>query len=152
VLVVLVIISVIIGFAVLAVDTGPEELRREGDRIASLLDLAAEEAVMNSREGRVVLHRHGYTFELLREGKWQANADEMFRPRKLPDGMALELRLENQEIPLNDEEAPKTAKNGALLLLSSGENTPFELTVTSAGSSRITVRSDGNSITTASLP
>jgi len=143
VLVVLVIISVIVGFAVLSIDTGPEELRHEGSRLASLLELASEEAVMNGRECRVVLRRHGYSFEQLREGKWQSAEDELFRARQLPSDISLQLFLENQEVALNDEAKPETAKSGALLLLSSGEITPFELTVTGAVTGKVTIRSNG---------
>jgi general secretion pathway protein H len=148
VLVVLVIISVIIGFAVLAIDTGPEELRREGSRLASLLELASEEAVMNGREWRVVLRRHGYSFEQLREGKWQAAEDELFRPRQLPEELTLQLFLENLEIPLNDEVAQETARSGALLLLSSGEITPFALTVRGGAADEFRLHCNGLEIET----
>ena len=150
VLVVLVIISVIVGLAVLAIDTGPEELRREGSRIASLLELASEEAVMNGRECRVVLRRHGYAFELLHEGKWQASEDELFRPRQLPNDISLQLFLENEAVELNDENDLETAKSGALLLLSSGDITPFELTVSGAATGKIIIRSNGTEIETSS--
>jgi len=148
VLVVLVIIGVVIGFAVLSVDTRPEELRREGNRIASLLELTSEEAVMNGREYRLVLHRHAYSFELLQDNKWRKSEDELLRARQLPDGMALELRLEDQPQQLSDAEAPAPTEPVALFLLSSGEISPFELTVTDAGTGKITVSSDGNTITT----
>lgn len=149
VLVVLVIISVVIGFAVLSVDTGPEELRREGNRFASLLELTAEEAVMNGREYRVILHRHGYAFEYLQDGKWQRSEDELLRPRQLPDGMALELTVEDQPQQLDDADAPGQREPVALFLLSSGEITPFELTVTGAETGKITISSDGATITAA---
>lgn len=148
VLVVLVIISVITSFAVLAIDTGPEELRREGNRIASLLELASEEAVMNGREYRAVLRRSGYSFELLREGKWQSAADDLFRPRQLPDGLFLQLFLENQEVPLNDEEDSEIAETGALLLLSSGEITPFELVVSGPSTAEVRIHGNGSEIET----
>ena len=149
VLVVLVIIGVVIGLAVLAVDTRPEELRREGSRLASLLDLAAEEAVMNGREYRVVLHRRDYAFELLQNGKWQGSEDDMLRPRQLPDGMGLELRIEDQPQQLSEAAPPPGQTDPvALFLLSSGEITPFELTVTDAGTGKFTVRSDGNAVLT----
>ena len=146
VLVVLVIIGIVIGFAVLAVNTGPEELRREGNRLASLLELTGEEAVMNGREYRVVIHRHDYAFELLQDGKWQGSEDEMLRARKLPDGMSLGLRLEDQPQPLSEADAAGQTQPVALFLLSSGEITPFELTVTDAAGGKFTVHSDGNSI------
>ena len=146
VLVVLVIISIIVSLAVISIDTGPEELRREGDRLASLLELAAEEAVMNGREYRAVLRRHSYSFERLQAGKWQPVEEELFRPRPLPPEMSLQLFLEKREVPLNDEESPEAAQSGALLLLSSGEITPFELTVSGATTVGVGIRCDGSTI------
>jgi len=149
VLVVLVIISVIIGFAVLSIDTGPEQLRREGNRLASLLQLTSEEAVMNGQEYRVVLHRHSYAFEQLHNDKWQKVEDEIFRPRQLPPELTLELSLENQEVPLKDEEADQeNPKSPTLLILSSGECTPFELTVAGETTGKMIIRSSGSDITT----
>jgi len=148
VLVVLVIIGVVIGFAVLSVDTGPAGLHRESTRLASLLELSAEQAVMNGQEYRVILHRHDYAFELRRDGKWQGSDDEMLRPRQLPEGMALEVLLEEQPQPLSDG-GSGDAKTPpvALFILSSGEISPFEITLTDSGTTRSTIRSDGNSIT-----
>lgn len=143
---VVVIISVIIGFAVLAIDTGPEEQRREGNRLAALLQLAAEEAVMNGREYRVVLRRHGYAFEQLREGKWQGAEGELLRPRQLPAGLELELVLEGQPVALAGDDAPER-ETVALFLLSSGEITPFELTLAGdQAGGLVAIRSDGSAI------
>jgi general secretion pathway protein H len=130
VMVVLVLISIIVSFAVLSVDTGPEELRREGSRLASLLELASEEAVMNGREYRLILTRRGYSFEQLREGEWLAVEDEILRPRELPAFMTLSFILENEPLPLPESTGDDQKKPPVILLLSSGELPPFELTVT----------------------
>ena len=146
VLVVLVLISIIISFAVLSVDTGPEELRREGDRLASLLQLAAEDAVMNGREYRLLPNRRGYTFEQLIDGKWRPGADELLRDRELPAGTILGLELEGEPVSLpwpgsqSDEDPP------ALLLLSSGEITPFTITIRDEANREYLVASRDDSI------
>jgi general secretion pathway protein H len=140
VMVVMVLISIIITFAVLSIDTGPEELRREGARLASLLDLASEDAVFNGRDYRVLLQRQGYTFEEYRDSKWQASADELLKPRTLPDHMHLELTLENEPVMLAPGFEPDPKNSPALLLLSSGEIPSFELIVSAEGSGKFYIR------------
>jgi general secretion pathway protein H len=135
VMVVMVLISIIITFAVLSVDTGPEELRREGDRLASLLDLAAEDAVLNGREYRVILQPHGYSFEEYRDFKWQPSGDELLHPRQLPDNMKLEFSLENEPVDLANG-----GKGASLQLLSSGEIPSFKLVVSSENVGRFSIR------------
>ena len=142
VLVVMVLISIIISFAVLSVDTGPEELRREGARLASLLELSSEEAVFNGHEYRVLLQRQGYAFEEYRDSEWQQSEDELLKPRALPDHMRLELSLENEpvELPSGSEPDEEKEKGAALMLLSSGEIPSFELTITANDGGRFVIR------------
>lgn len=142
VLVVMVLISIIITFAVLSIDTGPEELRREGARLASLLDLASEDAVINGREYRVLLQRQGYAFEEYRDSKWQPSGDELLKPRTLPDNMRLEFTLENEpvELPPGSEPIPNKKNSASLPLLSSGEIPYFKLIVSTEGSGKFVIR------------
>ncbi len=129
VLVVLVIISIVISFAVLSVDTGPEELHHEGARLASLLDLASEDAVMNGREYRVLFVQDGYSFEEMAEGKWQPASDDILQPHQLPAGLYLQFSLEDQAIPLPRATDDKKKDSAVLLLLSSGELPSFKVIV-----------------------
>jgi general secretion pathway protein H len=140
VMVVMVLISIIITFAVLSIDTGPEELRREGNRIATLMDLAADEAVMNGREYRVVFQRQGYAFEEFRDSEWQPSGDELLHPRDLPAGMRMSLSLENEPVELAAPEEQLTEKKSSLQLLSSGEIPSFELTISDEKARKFIVR------------
>ncbi len=136
----MVLISIIITFAVLSVDTGPEELRREGARLASLLDLASEDAVFSGRDYRVLLQRQGYAFEEFRDSKWQLSSDEMFKPRGLPDNMHLQFTLENEPVDLPSGHEPDDENSASLLLLSGGDIPSFELIISAEGSGKFIIR------------
>ncbi len=138
IMVVIVIISVILSFAMLSVGDGGQarKLEQESQRLASLLTLASQEAIMQSKEMGISFNQNGYSFYVLREHKWQILTvrNDIFRSRILPLGMQVEIHVEGEPIVL-DKEANNTPQ---LLLLSSGEFTPF--TVTFIAESDITLR------------
>lgn len=125
-LVVMVLIGIILSFAVLSVGGGrDEQAEREAQRLAALIELAREEAVLQAREQGVAFTEHGYRFMRYTDGQWQVlAADEIFRPRTLPEGLELSLHLESLPVSLDLEDEPRQPH---LLLHSSGEQTPFEL-------------------------
>jgi general secretion pathway protein H len=126
IMVVMVIISIILTFTTLSIGDGglSQKLEQEAQRLASLLTMASQEAIMQSKEMGISFENDRYHFYVLQEQEWQQLTNDIFRPRKLPSGIQLELNLEDQPIILNDE----IKKNGPqLLLLSSGEFTPFEI-------------------------
>lgn len=129
IMVVMVIIGVILSFATLSISSGglAPKLEQEAQRLASLLKLASQEAIMQSKEMAVSFNTDGYRFYVLQEQEWQAVTarDDIFRPRPLPPGMQTEIRLEGEPIVLN--EASSNNKMPQLLLLSSGEMTQFEV-------------------------
>ncbi|MFO7607366.1 MAG: type II secretion system minor pseudopilin GspH [Desulfurivibrionaceae bacterium] len=126
VMVVLVIISILISLATLTFDSEQEKLADEANRLNALMKIASEEAIMNSREHRVVFTAEGYLFEKLVDGEWRGFDDGLFRPRKLPEDFNLDVTLGNKAITLGagDDQSEKRA---AVLFLSSGEVTPFEV-------------------------
>ncbi len=127
IMVVIVIIGVILSFATLSVGDGGQarQLEQEAQRLASLLKLASQESIMQSKEMGVFFETDSYQFSVWHEQKWQTfmAREDIFRPRRLPVGMQIEFHLEGEPIHLND------TKTGTpqLLLLSSGEITPFEV-------------------------
>ncbi|RKZ41828.1 MAG: type II secretion system protein GspH [Gammaproteobacteria bacterium] len=125
IMVVMIIISVILTFMTLSIGDGglAQKLKQEAQRFASLLTMASQEAIMQSKEMGVSFEIDGYHFYVLQEQQWQASQDEIFRPRRLPPGIESELYLEGESIVLNNME--KNAPQ--LLLLSSGELTPFKV-------------------------
>jgi general secretion pathway protein H len=146
VLVVLVIISIILTFMPMSFDTDSEKLVNEGERLVALMKLASEEAIMNSREYRVVFTANKYSFEKLGDGEWAEFADGVFRGRELPDDFRFDLTLGNEPVKLvvDNEDDPK--KQAAILFLSSGEITPFEVVVKSDSGKKIVVNNQSGEI------
>ncbi|MDM8560407.1 type II secretion system minor pseudopilin GspH [Candidatus Parabeggiatoa sp. HSG14] len=126
IMVVMVIIGVILGFATLSIGDGGQarKLEQEVQRLASLLTLASEEAIMQAKEMGVYFEKEGYRF--YENGQvLTMQQDDLFRPRILPSGIQTEIRLEGEPVILNN-----TKNEPQLWLLSSGEFTPFEVIFT----------------------
>lgn len=126
-LVVVLIIGILAGFAVLSVGDGGrgQRLEQEARRLAALIELASEEAVLRAQEFGLSVTAQNYRFLVLEGDDWQPPADdEVLRARPLPEGVALELVLEGRAVELEQVDAAPAPQ---ILLLSSGELTPFEL-------------------------
>ena len=139
-MVVLVIVGVVLTFATLSMrgDSRAEQLDREARRLAALLELASEEAVLRSEQLAVRFDDDGYVFLRLQGGQWLPLAeDPQLRERRLPAGVRLELALEDSPVPdlMAADEAGEAGDEEQLpqvFLLSSGEMTPFEVTLAAA--------------------
>jgi general secretion pathway protein H len=132
-LVVLVILGVLIGLAVLSTGiTGPaRELQDEAERLAGLIGVLAEEAVLDNREYGV--HLSAGAYQVLRYDpalrRWQALQE---RPHHLPPWAELSVELEGEALQLprpGGEQGGKSGLTPQLLILSSGELSPFRLQV-----------------------
>ena len=127
ILAVMVIIGIMLTFVTLSTgsDQRAEQMEREAQRLAALLQLASEEAVMRSEQLALRVGETGYEFMIMENDQWTALADDRpLRPRELPAGIELRLELqENQppELIAEDSEQPQ------VFILSSGEMTPFLL-------------------------
>lgn len=132
-LVVLVLIGIIISFAVLSIGDGgrQERLKQEVQRLSSLFTLAGEEAVLRSLELGVVVQSQGYAFVAYDSEGWQPiAADGMFREYSLPDTLELSLYLDGLQVDLGPQAAEgEGVLTPQLLFFSSGERTPFELSL-----------------------
>jgi general secretion pathway protein H len=128
-MVVLVIIGIILTFVVLSAggDKRAEQMQREVQRLAALIELASDEAVMRSEQLAIRFTDSSYEFMTLQGNDWQPLSDDRpLRPRTLPEGIELRLELQDNpppEITAEDSELPQ------VFLLSSGEMTPFILTL-----------------------
>ena len=134
-LVVLIIVGVIVGGAMISIsDPGIDKIREERQRLMALVELAQEEAILQSRDVGIGFWRDGYAFfqptgtlNEAGEAVWaQLEDDDTLHQRNLISGMQLHLKLEGIEavmdaVPVN---RPQVA------ILSSGEITPFELKLT----------------------
>lgn len=128
-LVVLVILGSLIGLTVLSMGVaGPgRELQNEAERLAGLIGVLAEEAVLDNREYGLWLSRDSY--QVLRHDSasqgWQAMPG---KPHALPAWAELSFELEGAALALAAPvDAPESARVPQLLLLSSGEISSFRL-------------------------
>ena len=148
-LVVLVILGSLIGIAVLSVGiAGPSrELHNEAERLAGLIGVLAEEAVLDNQEYGLLLSREAY--QVLRydsvKQSWQALSST---PHQLPAWAELSVELEGTalQLPLPEGEAGgEGALTPQVLLLSSGEISPFRLRLAErrADGVRLQIISDG---------
>ena len=137
ILVVLVIISIVISFVSISIDTEPEKLDNEGQRLSALMKLASEEAIMNSREYRAVFTSKSYAFEKFSDGEWRQLGDGVFRPRELPGDFSFDMTRGNEPVVLEVISRDKSKSLAAIRFLSSGEVTPFELVIKSPSGKEI---------------
>lgn len=132
IMVVVVIIGIVLTFVTLTAggDSRAEQMQREAERLLVLLELAQEEAVMRSEQLALRIGETDYEFMILEDGQWASLTDDRpLRPRKLPAGIELRLELQDNPPPgltAENEEQPQ------IFLLSSGEMTPFVLTLAAA--------------------
>ena len=152
ILVVIVIVSIVLSFAVLSFDSEPDELDNETQRITALMKLVAEEAVMNSREYQVLVGEKDYSFQVFANGQWHDTADGIFRRRQLPDSFSLSLTIENQPVLLEKDPDENKRRKAAILFLSSNEATPFELSITSPSGLQRTISNLSGVITAEPAP
>jgi len=155
ILVVMVIVGLMAGMAVLAIGGDPhQQLKQEAQRIRSVLQLAADEALIQGQEYGLKLASEGYQMVQFNEelAQWTEATQEAFAAYQLPNDITLSLQSEGSKIDLttlNKSEEEKQNKKQqelkpALLLLSSGEMTPFTLQLHSADAEhQIQLSSDG---------
>lgn len=122
------IIGVVLSIATLGFtrDAG-DRLETEARRFTALVTLAAQESVLQAREHAVVFDDRGYGFLVFEGGQWTKAEDRVFRRRELPEGFYLDIAIEGQDLSLL--QAKEEQKAPRIFLLSSGEMTPFELTL-----------------------
>lgn len=128
VLVVVIIIGVVISFAVLSINSDDKTLEEDAQRLEALIKLTGQEAVLQSTELALQFDEGGYEFLAYDGKKWQPiTDDEILRPRKLPDNVAVDYEPEGQKVTLKgmDDEA----KPPRIYFFSSGEMTPFRLSL-----------------------
>ena len=91
--------------------------------------------------------------EAQRRGLWhEAEEDDALRPRTLPPGMRIRLRIEGREVLLRPPK-DKEPLQPQLMLFSNGDVTPFELTLGREGSPlQAVLASDEAGTVTLSLP
>ncbi|MBT8097665.1 MAG: type II secretion system minor pseudopilin GspH [Woeseia sp.] len=144
VMVVVVIVGVI--SAVVLLSTGlledDREMQEESRRMTTLLELAADEALLQGRDFGLEITQSGYRFveyDPYLEQWFEITDDAILRPRTLPQDVRFELFIEDRRVLLNDQPAALDAEREEdsndrkanyaphTLILSSGQLSPFKL-------------------------
>ena len=149
ILVVLVIIGVVIAvallsFGILGADRG---LDREARRMSALIEMVTDEAMIQGRDYGLEILQGGYRFveyDPLINQWHEVIGDDLMRARTLEEGSEFELFIEDHKVLLesraesldaevdDDDERQRDLTDDYLphiLILSSGDVTPFELTL-----------------------
>jgi len=170
-LVVVTIIGLLAGAVMLSSGLVREDrdLEREALRLRSLIDLVREEAIMQSREHGILFTESGYRFYVYdyQTQRWaELPGDKLLAPHELAEPIELELRVEDRELVLDpaalgagderdsDDEDDDEGPQPQVMILSSGEMTPFEadffrsafdgrITVTAGLDGRLALTKDG---------
>ena len=144
-MVVIVLIGIIFTFAALSLggDDVAELMEQETRRLVTVLDVASDEAIIRGEELAIHFTDSSYEFLVLGAAGWQAPEDDaLLKAHTLPGDIELRLEVEG-ELPLllagaPDEEGESEDENagdGGLVpqayILSSGEMTPFTVTLQS---------------------
>ncbi|MDJ0700535.1 MAG: type II secretion system minor pseudopilin GspH [Woeseiaceae bacterium] len=144
ILVVVTVIAIVTSAAMLSLTLvgDDRDARTDARRLASLLEVAMDEAIMQGREFGLELMQGGYRFV-----EYDPNAlqwaevpfDDTFRPRNLSEGVSMDLYIEDQRVVLEQQAAViETAGDDEdddresdyaphVFVFSSGDITPFQV-------------------------
>ncbi len=157
ILIVMVLIAILTAAAIniISFTVRDADAETEARRIAALGTLAAEEALLTGREYGLRIDEEALHFLLFDDvsGQWQPLTDDrIFHPRPIPETLSIELVLEGQDVKLGEtasaeDTGPEDAGEDVpeppqLVFLSSGEITPFTLTVVDEDGETWTVEGD----------
>lgn len=157
ILLVLVIVSIMAGMATVALSPNPaRDLDREGRRLQLVLQLAGDEAVAQGLELALALSPQDRSYQFLvfdiEKLQWSPLTSDEYGPHNLPEEVVASIEIEGQlldqetveQIQRMQQLADDNSPQPALLLLSSGEITPFKITLRhSLVADTISVVSDG---------
>jgi len=157
ILVVVVIIAVMVSAAAVAVTVlgRDTEVQDQTKRLWAVLNQAKEEAELQSRNFGLLIDATGYEFVEFDARRWAWEPlvdDELLRPRTLPPGVSMALKLEGREVVLKPRAERKgTAASGApadsttsvsladadlaphIMLLASGDVNSFDVRIEREG-------------------
>jgi len=129
-LVVIVIIGIILTFATLSIHQSDtkSQITEAAQRLAAVLTLASQEAILQGQEMGVYFEQTGYRFYRLENDAWQIQEDIM-RPYVFQSCIEAQLQVEGETVILESTQSKKIPQ---IVLFSSGEMTPFTTTLTCA--------------------
>ncbi len=141
IMVVIVIAAVLMSAVALSFPpVGDKLLKENADRFSALISLAQDEAILQSTELAVEITPDGYSFYRNNDNAWAAFSDPPFSKRKLPSEISTKMYLDGISIDLKDRENDKPQ----VVILSSGEMTPFTYTLQFKDLSEIKLKVNAN--------
>jgi general secretion pathway protein H len=139
-LVVVAIIGLLVRAVTLSMDVlgNDREIEEETGRLRGLLDLLHEEALMQSRDYGVMFTATGYRIYVFdyTQLEWVLPpADRLLETHSLRPQLAMRLELDGRTVPLDRDFEEQDVENAEpqIMLLSSGEVTPFTIEMERAG-------------------
>ncbi len=145
ILVVVVIVAIVVGTLVLSTELvgDDRELEKERNRLASLIQVVQDEALMQGREFGLELTQSSYRFVEFDPLSFQwaeVPGDDLLRLRQLPEGLEFDLIIEDKMIvlpidaqefsdPDEDDRPDDQQYEPHIFVFSSGESTPYEIRV-----------------------
>jgi len=123
-LMVVAIVAITVSMVQLSVGLSDEtrDLKRVGKDLGKMFQLLNQEAVFESRNYAISVKDKGFIVLEYNEGKWVPSPQSFFEKIKMTESQISELIIENQVIDISE----KTIPEPHILILSSGEMTPFE--------------------------
>ena len=98
------------------------DLKRTGKELGKLFRLLNQEAVFESRNYAISVQEKGFLVLEYNEGEWVLAPDTFFDRIRMTESQSSLLIIENQIIDISETSKPEPH----ILILSSGEMTPFE--------------------------
>ena len=134
ILVVMVLLGLLSGVAVFTLGSGKlqRELEVEAQRLHTLLRMASEEAILSNSEIGFSIDDDHYEFLEYDDEKqtWASSSVSVLKARDLPEWLAPEFETDGQARILGkDSSDSDETKRPDMMLLSSGEVTPFSISL-----------------------
>lgn len=115
-----------------------QEIEQETSRLRSVIDLLNEEALMQSRDYGIMFTETGYRFYVFDYARLQwvePQTDRLLQPHSLRPLLSMALLLDGRDVPLEPSFETQDVENPEpqVMVLSSGEVTPFTVEMSRAG-------------------
>jgi general secretion pathway protein H len=146
ILVVVAIVGVLALVVTLSVTGSAErQVRREAERFEALVGQACEQAELSGREIGIIVGDGGFGFRLMAGNDWvDFPADSALRARPWVGGLSVALTREGRPVDLGGAAGAMPQ----LVCFSSGERTPFALTLALGDAPRFRVIADDTTLRT----
>lgn len=123
-LIVVAIVAITLSMLQFSMGLGDDDrnLKRVGKDLGKLFHLLSQEAVFESRNYAISVQNRGFIVLEYEEGNWVESSDSFFTRFSMAESQSSELVIEDKVIDISK----KTIPDPHILILSSGEMTPFE--------------------------